>query len=279
MKRRAPSQIQAILSPFFVGAVSDDGEQRMFCPVCEDPDDSRSPSASVNLGKGEWNCLKGNHGGSVLTLVSSLRGGSAPAASAVPKKTTPKAPIKHKPMENQDRPQQWHDNLMHPGSAERLAYLTDVRGFTIESIKRWLLGWDGQRYTFPVRPSFSPYINTRRYLPGGSPKTLNLPGHGTNILYPLEALRGNTLPVLLVEGEPDVVLANQVLAGEFVALTGTGGAPNPPKDLTPLSGREVFIVYDADDAGRAGAEKILPLLLAVGANARILDIARFEIAE
>src|SRR5690606_12305834 len=50
-----------------------DGEIRIFCPMCEDPDESKSPSASINPISGLFNCQKGNHGGTIYALVQDMR--------------------------------------------------------------------------------------------------------------------------------------------------------------------------------------------------------------
>ena len=170
--------------------------------------------------------------------------------------------VQYLPLENQDRPYSFHDQLMARPESDFYRFLTIERGLQPETLRRFYIGTDSQRITIPVRVSGgSKWHNVRRYLPRVvKNKLLNTPGHGTVSLAFTEALEGNTLPVLFCEGELDALLANQEGAGRFVAVTGTGGAPNVPKDLTPLRGREVVIAYDADDAGRAGAAKLADAL-------------------
>nr|WP_281357272.1 bifunctional DNA primase/helicase [Rathayibacter agropyri] len=104
---------------------------------------------------------------------------------------------------------------------------------------------------------------------------LQIEGHGSPaVLYPLEVLATSTAPVILCEGEMDALKTLQESGGQFLALTGTGGAHNPPRDLSPLAGREVFVAYDADDAGRKGAQKVRERLVKAGATAHILDLTR-----
>jgi hypothetical protein len=177
------------------------------------------------------------------------------------------------PLEDQNIPFVWHDPFMDGRYPDQFEWLQVTRGLSRESIEQRRIGYDGHRYTFPIRYQ-GKWRNVRRYLPGAADKKwLQLAGHGAALLYPTEVLAGNTLPVLLCEGELDSILANQKSDGLFVAITGTGGAKAPPKDLTPLAGREVFIAYDLDNPGRAGAKKVLPLLAAAGAVARIVDLA------
>jgi hypothetical protein len=157
---------------------------------------------------------------------------------------------------------------------ERVEYLTTQRGLTLDTIEKFKLGHDGQRFTIPVRYR-GKWVAVKRYLPGGNPKMLNLDGHGAAVLAFTEVLAGNTLPVLLCEGEWDALLANQKGDGRFVAITGTGGALTIPAGLSLLAPREVFIAYDCDDFGVRGAQKIAERLRKAGSRVYILDLTQF----
>lgn len=282
-----PDVVRGSFSPWMVGSESEDGEQRMFCPLCEEPGDSVSPSASINPIQGVWNCLKTpDHGGSVYALAQALKG-SDPRFTLRSRSersvniNVRQASKRHsrsaerKPLENQDKPYHWHDQMLN-AYPERVEYLTEQRGLTREYIERFKVGWDGQRYTIPVRIR-GKWINVRRYLPNSKPaqqKILNLSGHGTAVLAFCEVLQANTLPVLLCEGEWDAILANQESAGQYVAVTGTGGASNPPHDLEALANREVFIAHDCDDAGVEGAAKTADRLREVGAVVHVVDLTK-----
>lgn len=61
------------------------------------------------------------------------------------------------------------------------------------------------------------------------------------------------------------MLTNQALGGHAVAVTGTGGEGIVPPDLSPLRGREVFIAYDCDKAGRSGSAELTAALRKVRA--------------
>lgn len=174
----------------------------------------------------------------------------------------------------------WHDRLMDRADADddstesaMLAFLTGQRGLTRETVERLKIGYDGDRLTIPVKLR-GKLRNVRRYLPGGDPKILNWKGHGTSLLYPADILREHpgTVPVLFCEGEWDALLANQESGRRYVAVTGTGGASVPPKDLSELSGRRVFIAYDADEAGAKGAAKLADRLRSAGATPHVLDL-------
>jgi hypothetical protein len=254
------------------------GENKMFCPVCEDPAESRSPSASYNPTEQVWNCLKGEHPVTMAALRKALGVRGTAARRKVVRKKQTRREDKPVPLEDQDKPFGWHDALMRGSYPDALEFLQSERGLTDETLKRFHIGSDGQRITIPVCVNRE-WVNVRRYLPHAPEdrqKMLNLKGHGESRLYPLKVLRGNTLPVLLCEGELDCLLANQESEGKFVAVTGTGGASVPPRDLHRLAGREVFVAYDCDQAGRDGAEKVAASLSEFGATAHVLNLAQFE---
>lgn len=273
--------VERMFEPWFVGDVSDDGERRAFCPLCEDPSTSHSPSASFNAEQGDWNCLKGNHGGSIYELVQALRKeGKLARPNARAKTVRPRSRIE-KPtlppeLADQDKPLiDWPAQLMN--LPERLEYLTDQRSLTLETIERFRIGHDGDRYTIPIHTGVAgPVRNVRRYKPYASQhaKMLNIPGHGRNMLAFTGVLSENSLPVIVTEGEWDALLTNQHMAGSAVAVTGTGGAPNVPRDLSALAGRQLFIAYDCDEAGVEGADKFAQAARKVGATAHILDLTR-----
>lgn len=185
--------------------------------------------------------------------------------------------------EQEDHYLQWHDRFFAratvSGSPEEAAwdFLTGERGLTSETVERYKLGFLAGRITFPVRVRGKLY-NVRRYKPHASEsKMISWKGQGSPaLLYPLQVLqeRPATVPVLFCEGEIDALLGNQEARGRFVAITGTGGANTPPPDLSSLKNRRVFIAYDCDSAGAAGAEKLRERLLASGAVPFVLDLAR-----
>jgi hypothetical protein len=70
-----PDTVRYAFSPWFVGSGTEDedGNIRAFCPICEDPDTSKSPSAAFKPTLGVWNCQKGSHGGSIVRLAADLK--------------------------------------------------------------------------------------------------------------------------------------------------------------------------------------------------------------
>jgi len=254
-------------------APSDTGELRMFCPLCESPATSHTPSASINPTLGKWNCLKTEEDGGTIAALAKRLGVSIKAQRTVqaPEDGKPRVPT---PLDDQDKPADWCAQLV-AGRGPHLDFLTRERGLSIETIKHWRLGSDGQRITIPIAVA-GQWVNVRRYKPHppeGVPKIINLPGHGSpSVLAFTETLAGNTLPVVVTAGELDALLLWQAATERVAVVTGTGGESTPPRDLSPLNRREVYIAYDNDDAGRKGAQKLAKALAPVAGAVHVLDL-------
>lgn len=283
VKKYKPETVRSAFADWAVGPETEDGEQRMFCPLCEEPGESRTPSASMNPAEGVWNCLKTEeHGGSIYDLVVKLkreRGFDIRGAQTITLPSTrtavpAKKPKAQPPLEDQAKPLEWHDQLGEH-FPERIEWATEQRGVNFDTLRRAHVGFNGTAWTFPARTS-TKWLQVKfiQYPKRGDKKVTQTPG-ARAMLWPARFLQEEpTLPVLLCEGEWDALLAEQEADGQYVAVTGTGGAGTPPADLSALAKREVFIAYDCDVAGREGAAKVAAKLREAGANAHVIDLAR-----
>jgi 5S rRNA maturation endonuclease (ribonuclease M5) len=276
--------VRAAFSRYAVGEELD-GEQRMFCPVCENPDTSQSPSASMNAEQGVWNCLKNSHGGSIYNLVKDLkdeRGFDIRSEAMKGRHSNPeyKAAVQERlgnsnsaknapPLPDAEKIERWVQALI--ANKAKLKALQEARGLTRETIVDFELGWDGERYTIPVREADGTLVNVRRYKLGASSgqKMLNLPGHGAAHIYRADILAENET-VVITEGEMDCILLNQE---GIPAVTHTAGAATFRSQWAKdFRGKNVFVAYDADDAGRKGAKKVESLLAAFAASVHLIDM-------
>jgi hypothetical protein len=92
---------------------------------------------------------------------------------------------------------------------------------------------------------------------GAKFKVTNTNGHGDCRIYPEITLALNK-KVLLCEGELDCLVAQSF---GLPAITWTGGAGSWSEEQLPLfRGKYVWVMYDNDDAGVVGAEKITAIL-------------------
>ena len=281
-KKYKADTVRAAFSPYAVGEESD-GEQRMFCPICENPHTSASPSASMNAETGMWNCLKNNHGGSIYRLVQDLkkeRGFDIRRESMRGRHADPKYTEEVQsrlnagsstPLPSEETIEKWSAALM--SNKTRLKALMDQRGFERKTIIEYQLGWDGSRYTIPVRDAEGDLVNVRRYQMGAAPtnKMLNLPGHGSAALFRPDILRDND-KIVITEGETDCILLNQT---GIPAVTHTAGAATFRTAWAgQFVGKDVWIAYDADDAGAKGAKKVQNILADFARNVFIISMPK-----
>ena len=228
-----------------------------------------NPSLHINLDTGQFNDfgsdLRGDACGLFIEMHEANYAGARKVVDEYLAGKTPSiAPI------GDDLVQEWHDELM--SNIPIRAYLTKDRGIPIPIIKRYKIGWDGERYTIPIYNSFGICVNVRRYSNNAQGRMKMLPykkGYGANKLYPIDVLYANDT-VILQEGEWDTLL--QISKG-FPALTQTAGAGSWNKQWTELfRDKTVYICYDVDDAGKIGSRKVAKILSQVAKAVYIIDL-------
>lgn len=261
-----PDTIRQGFQKWFVGDESSDGEQRAYCPICEDPDTSSSPSAMFNPEGDVWNCLKGAHGGSITRLASDLKKERgidirAQAAKEKPRSGSAKSPdMKKSEPPSSDAVAAWHEALL----IDKMALDTFIanRGIDEDTIKEHEIGWDERtkRYTIPVYDRDGNLVNVRKYKMGAGRqeyKFTNLTGHGEARLF-LDWVLDSTDWVILAEGEMDCLLLTQM---GFPAVAGTGGAGTFKADWAErFTDKVVYIMYDNDASGEKGATRVVNAL-------------------
>jgi len=146
-----------------------------------------------------------------------------------------------------------------PGDIRR--YLNG-RGIPDEIIDRQLLGWTGRRVAIPVfgregEVLFFRYGKSSEDR-STSPKMLSDIGAETD-LYGWESLVRRPYRVVIAEGEYDRLVLE---AHGFPAVTSTGGAGGFRPEWAPYfeAVRRIYICFDRDEAGDAGARKVKAIL-------------------
>lgn len=236
----------------FLAAKEDrNGETKAYCPSHEDPESSKTPSASFNFGKGAFKCFGGCPDMSINELYLIAKDDATLPAPTRQSGAAQRKAAKSKPLPTEDTVEAWHQKLIK--STILLTPLKDARGLNDATIDRFQIGYHGDRYMIPVRDKAGDLINIRRYKLGArEQKMWNWPDHGSPAsLFPVEALDKDT--ILLCEGELDALVATE---HGFAAISGTAGAGTWLSEWSRLfKGKEVFIVYDNDKMGESGARK------------------------
>ena len=213
----------------------------------------RSPSCSVNLASGAWNCHGcGAHGGAYdaalatghsprsamqLLIAHGLAEPRASARELVPVKanhprrpvaqTSPSTLAADTPLAaTEDNVQLWVETL--DINSRLIGQLTLKRGWGSRAIQDLQLGFDGQRITIPIRDRHDTLRGVLRYDPFGRrhPKMLAVPGTRLGLIP--HPAREASDRVILVEGPPDMIAARSCgLAAIAIPGTPPGNRPGP----------------------------------------------------
>lgn len=220
-----------------MAAPNDKGESVNKCIFHED----KTPSLAVNVHDGKWKCYTPScpaHAGGGWKKFEQLLNGEIPSAGDIKPPPIEPAVI-----------DAFHETLLR--SPTPLDILRKKRGYTDETIKRFKLGYDGDRILIPIIGQDGSVLNIRKYK-YGAPKDKFIawgPRYNRARLFPVENLSHQT--IYLFAGEPDCMLACQF---GLPAVTSTGGEDSWPQEFNDLlRGKDIVLVYDVDPPGRKAA--------------------------
>lgn len=265
-------------APWLTGQEDEQGETRSYCPLHEDPETSKTPSASFNFAGGKFMCFSRCGGYGISTVWTMVRDGMKPEAKrtdegrkdelAERRARRRKAEVGSAaalPAERQI--QQWSDKLL--ANRVMIEELLSRRGLNRTTLRRYKIGWDGERVVIPVRDPIGQLVNVRRYKMGAKAnKMVNWPGYGDATLWGMDALKMKR--VFLHEGEMDALLQRQY---RFPSLSSTAGAGTWLAEWNVhFAGKIVYIVYDVDQQGEAGARKVANQLRNVAERVHIVKL-------
>jgi hypothetical protein len=254
--------------------------------------DDRSPSCSISLTSGAWNChgcgarggaydaalATGNSPRSAMELViahgladrrrperqpTSRRAphaGPPAKAAPAPAAVTPRAADEHNIAS-------WAATLEDNSRLTRRLALE--RAWGIRVIRQLQIGFDGARITIPIRDAHGAPQGVCRYDPFGTrePKMLALPGTRLGLIpHPAQIAQKH---LVLVEGPPDMIAARTC---GLAAIAVPGTSAWQPHWAKLLRGKHVKLVLDCDAAGRRAAQQIHACLRAAAITSEIIDL-------
>jgi hypothetical protein len=228
--------------------------------LCRFHEDSNA-SFGANLTTGQWVCRSGCGEGNVISFHARLHNLSHHEALLELCKLHSVDPDGKKLPDIRTISIETITAFLEIPDAER-NYLITRRGWSDEIIKKYKIGFKakGKRpaYTIPIFDESGLLVNIRTYAPSTQNKIMSWgKGFGSSRLYPisiLEESRKQNTPVILCEGEPDVLCG---LSLGLHCITQTAGAETW-KDPFNASFKDldVIIAYDNDDSGRQGAARV-----------------------
>ena len=155
-------------------------------------------------------------------------------------------------------------------SSDALALARQRKGWTPEVMQAAGVGWDGQRFTLPIRDQSGELINVCRYQPDGKPKLLAARGR-TRDLFPAPEMVPDGGDLWLVEGEPDAISA-RAIGLQAIGVPGVSWAGKLADHRDRFRKFErVLVLMDCDGPGRKAAA-LAGAALASVVEVRILDL-------
>jgi len=224
---------------------------RAFCPF---HDDKNTPNLTVFKERTRFKCFSCGRGGNAYNFLKER--GLLPNK---PKKSdTPKKSGRPSNAPTEADVEKAHKALLKNEKA--VDYLKTHRKWNKTTIKNFKLGLKNNYITIPIYSRDNILLNIRLYdvAKKGNAKFMSwAKGMGTRMdLFPANALTGDF--ILLCEGEPDTILAQQL---GFNAAAFTGGAGSlKPDNLSALLDKKIAVIFDVDDVGVKAANKVVRFL-------------------
>ncbi|MGO9909268.1 MAG: toprim domain-containing protein [Solirubrobacteraceae bacterium] len=149
-----------------------------------------------------------------------------------------------------------------------LARLRVERGWETDTLRRWGIGFDGERITVPIADQRGALQGVLRLRVDAwqKPKVLAAAGSRLGLIPHPERVAGS---VVLVEGPSDMLAARS--AG-LAAIAVPGTHAWRAEWASAFTGRDVTVVMDADRPGREAAVRIAADLQGYGARASIVGL-------
>lgn len=146
------------------------------------------------------------------------------------------------------------------------------------TIKRFKLGFVKNRLSIPITGERGYWEDIRLYDRENKIKILSWKtGHGAPRVFPFSVLKSSQR-VVLFEGEKDCMRAHQ--CGISDAITITSGSGSLPEDYARLfHDKTVYICYDCDEAGTAGARSVADKLSLIARETYIVALPKDDLPE
>ena len=251
-------------------------EVKAECPFKElhESQTDNNPSLTVNLAKGVYYCNSCHSKGNIHTMYKHLYGLSNEEAwfqlGDALKIPRPDGTKPTRPDIDVGLIQEYHQKLMSLTGPIR-DMLKERRGLTDETLKRFQLGWDGERITIPIYDEFNTLVNFRRYKWNSTDdqwKVLNYVdeynnSYGEVRIFGIDQVVDSDVEYIVwAEGEMDRICAEQ---HGFPTACATSGAGTWKPEWTKLfrNKKRVYIAQDNDEAGRIATQKLCEKLYRV----------------
>ncbi len=236
-----------------------------------------NPSLTVNLQKGVYYCNTCHSKGNIHTIYKHLENKSSEEAwfdlGDALKLPRPDGTKPARPDIEPGLIQEYHSALMKLTGPLR-EVLRVRRGLTDDTLKKFRLGWDGERLTIPIYDEYNTLVNFRRYKWNSNEdqyKVINYQdelgnSYGEVRIFGVDRLIDeDTEYIVWCEGEMDRIITEQY---GFPAACPTSGAGTFKPEWARLfrNKKRVYLAQDNDEAGRNATKRLCEKLY------RIVDV-------
>lgn len=252
-----------------------DAEYKTRCPFPElhEGGTDNSPSFTVNLDSGVYYCNTCHSKGNIHTYYKTKYNKSSKEAwfffGDALGFARPEGEELYSDTIDPEVALRWHNDLLTLGG-NTLDFLLHERGLDLETIRRFQLGWNGERYSIPIYDENYNLVNIRLYTRqpvDDRQKVINYRDERGNTfgrvrLYGIENIVEPIKVVVVAEGELDRLICE---AHGIPAVTSTAGAGSWDRSWTPLfkNVQRVYACYDNDKAGISASAKLLRRLTGI----------------
>ena len=220
------------------------------------------PSAGVNLAKNVFHCFSCGRSYSETSFCAAYLGISYSNAVKFLKHFHKSKPLKS-----------WKDQEERMDDENAIEILKNLK-VSPQIVKQLHIGYKGagKEISIPII-MFDRIMDIVTYRPGQKPKYKRELGSMSGLICPFDAWirEPKDRNTIICAGEKDMIKARTL---GFNAISFTGGEQNIPKLFLELfNNRNVYIIYDNDEAGKNGSKKLATALKHNGANPYIVDIS------
>lgn len=244
-------------------------EVKAECPFKElhESKTDNNPSLTVNLDKGVYYCNSCHSKGNIFTMYKQLYGLSNEEAwfslgdsLKIPR---PDGSKPTRPDIEVGLVREYHQRLMGLTGPLR-DMLRERRGLVDDTLRRFQLGWDGDRVTIPIYDEFNTLVNFRRYKWNSTDdqwKVLNYTdefnnSYGEVRIFGIDRVVDSDIDYIVwCEGEMDRLICEQ---RGFPCACPTSGAGTWKPEWSKLfrNKKRVYLAQDNDEAGRNATKKL-----------------------
>ena len=150
------------------------------------------------------------------------------------------------------------NNYVKQISQELLLILSSNKGVPIDILKKYNVGWDGKKYTLPIKDENNKTIDIRTF--SLNTKRYSTKGCSIGILG-LEKIKNisNDIPIFICEGEFDCMILDSLFTSlnkDYVTIGLLGSLMFKKQSSSLFLNKKIYCLFDNDEAGFKGEKNL-----------------------